>query len=244
MPDIRTYRDTHGLGRAAAEHFIAIAGSSIKARGRFSVALSGGSTPRPAYEQLATKEFAAQVDWSHVYVFWGDERCVPPDHPDSNYGMAQEALLDRVPLAPANVHRILGEMEPLQAAAHYERTLRQFFSSAHEAEAVTFDLLLLGLGSDGHTASLFPGSDLLKEESRWVAAHYADEARGWRISLTPPAINAARHVTFLVSGAAKAQTLRSVLTAPREPDLLPAQIVQPRSGNVLWLLDSEAAAPL
>ena len=104
MPDIRTYPDTHGLGRAAAEHFIAIAGSSIKARGRFSVALSGGSTPRPAYEQLATKEFAAQVDWSHVYVFWGDERCVPPDHPDSNYGMAQEALLDRVPLAPANVH--------------------------------------------------------------------------------------------------------------------------------------------
>ena len=177
-------------------------------------------------------------------MFWSDERCVPPDHRDSNYGMAREALLDHVPLAPANVHRIRGEIEPLQATAEYERTLRQFFAGAHEDEAITFDLAFLGMGTDGHTASLVPGSELLKEESRWVAAHYADEARGWRITLTPPAINAARHATFLVSGPDKAETLHSILTGPRQPDLLPAQIVEPRSGNLLWLLDSAAAALL
>ena len=244
MRDVRTYPDANSLARAAADHFAAVAASSIAARGHFSVALAGGSTPRPTYELLVTRESASQLDWSSVHVFWGDERGVPPDHPDSNYGMAREALLDHVPLAPANVHRIRGEIEPLQAAADYERTLRRFFSGAHEGAGITFDLALLGMGADGHTASLFPGSELLKEESRWVASYYADEVRGWRITLTPPAINAARHVTFLVSGPDKAETLLRVLTGPRQPDLLPAQIVEPRSGNVLWLLDSAAAALL
>ncbi len=244
MRDVRTYPDANSLARAAADHFAAVAASSIAARGHFSVALAGGSTPIPVYKLLVTSESASQLDWSSVHVFWGDERCVPPDHPDSNYGMAREALLDHVPLAAANVHRIRGEIEPLQAAAEYERTLRQFFSPAHKGAPITFDLALLGMGTDGHTASLFLGSELLKEESRWVAAHHADEARGWRITLTPPAINAARHATFLVSGPDKAETLRSVLTDPRQPDLLPAQIVELTSGNVLWLLDSAAAALL
>jgi 6-phosphogluconolactonase len=191
MRDVRTYPDANSLGRAAADHFAAVAASSIAARGHFSVALAGGSTPRPTYELLATRESDSQLDWSSVHVFWGDERCVPPDHRDSNYGMVREILLDHVPLTSANVHRIRGEMEPLLAAVDYERTLLQFFSPAHKGAPITFDLALLGMGTDGHTASLFPGSELLKEESRWVAAHFADEARGWRITLTPPAINAA-----------------------------------------------------
>ena len=244
MRDVRTYPDASSLALAAADHFAAVAASSIAARGHFSVALAGGSTPRPTYQLLVTSESASQLDWSSVHVFWGDERCVPPDHPHSNYGMAREALLDHVPLAPANVHRIRGEIEPLQAASEYERTLHQFFVPGPEPEMVTFDLVLLGVGTDGHTASLFPGSELLEEQSRWVAAHRADQARGWRVTLTPPAINAARHVTFLVAGAGKATILQQVLSGPRQPGSLPAQIVDPRSGNLLWLLDSAAAALL
>lgn len=244
MRDIRTYPDAHGLAHAAGEHFMAIAAAAIAARAQFSVALSGGSTPRPLFERLATEELASQLPWSSVHVFWGDERCVPPDHPDSNYAMARETLLDHVPIPPPNVHRIQGEMEPSEAAAVYERTLRQFFVPGPEPEMVTFDLVLLGLGTDGHTASLFPGSELLEEQSRWVAANRADQARGWRVTLTPPAINAARHVTFLVAGAGKATILQQVLSGPRQPGSLPAQIVDPRSGNLLWLLDSAAAALL
>ena len=244
MQDIRTYPDAHGLAHAAAEHFMAIASEAIAARGRFSVALAGGSTPRPLYEHLATGKLASQLPWSSVHVFWGDERCVPPDHPDGNYAMAREALLDHVPIPPPNVHRIRGEMDPTEAAVVYERTLRQFFVPGPEPEMVTFDLVLLGMGTDGHTASLFPGSDLLDEQRRWVAAHHADQARGWRVTLTPVAINAARHVTFLVCGAAKAEILRQVLAGARQPDPLPAQVIAPKSGELLWLMDSAAAALL
>jgi 6-phosphogluconolactonase len=244
MPNIRTYPDDHRLAHAAAEHFVSVAASSIEARGRFSVALSGGSTPRPAYEQLATSEFASRVDWPCVHVFWGDERCVPPDHTDSNYRMAREALIGHVPVPPANVHRIHGEIEPSRAVAQYERTLRKFFADTSHQSATTFDLLLLGMGTDGHTASLFSGSELLEEKSRWVGPHYVASASGWRVTLTPPVINAARQVTFLVSGSAKAETLRRVLAGPQQPHLLPAQIIKPRSGSLLWLLDSDAASRL
>jgi 6-phosphogluconolactonase len=243
MRDVRTYPDAHSLARAAADHLALVAASSIAARRRFSVALAGGSTPRPTYELLATEKLAPQVEWSRIHVFWGDERCVPPDHPDSNYGMVRETLLNRIHLAAANVHRIQGEVEPQRAAADYERELRQFFSQHHEDQAITFDLILLGMGTDGHTASLFPGSKLLKEEGRWVGAHH-HPTMGWRVTLTPPAINSARHVTVLVSGESKSRTIRDVLTGAHQPDLLPAQVISPRSGNLLWLLDSAAAALL
>ena len=244
MRNVRTYPDAHGLAHAAGRHFTAIAAEAIAARGRFSVALSGGSTPRPLYEHLAREELASWLPWSSVHVFWGDERCVAPDHPDSNFAMAREALLDHVPIPPVNVHRIRGEMDPTEAAAVYERTLRQFFVPGQEGEICTFDLVLLGMGNDGHTASLFPGSEPLEEQSRWVAAHYADQGRGWRITLTPPAINAARHVIFLVSGAAKAKILQQVFAGARQPHPLPAQVIAPNSGELLWLIDSAAAALL
>ena len=244
MRHVRIYPDAHSLAHAAAEHFVAVAVAAITARGQFSVALSGGSTPRPLYKRLATEELASQLPWASVHVFWGDERCVAPDHPDSNYAMAREALLDHVPIPRSNVHRIHGELDPADAAAVYERTLRQFFVPGREQEIVTFDLALLGMGTDGHTASLFPGSQWLEEQNRWVVAHRADQARGWRVTLTPPVINAARHVTFLVSGTGKATILQQVLAGARQPTSLPAQIVAPRSGELLWLLDSAAAALL
>jgi 6-phosphogluconolactonase len=244
MTGARIYPDADRLAQAAAEHVVTLAGQAIARQGRFSVALSGGSTPRPLYARLATEDFAPQTDWSNVHVFWGDERCVPPEHPDSNYGMARQSLLDHVPIPAHNVHRIHGELEPAEAALEYERVLRTFFASSTQESGTTFDLVLLGLGTDGHTASLFPRTDPLHEQKRWVAAHYADAVGVWRVTLTPPAINAAANVTFLVSGADKAQTLQQMLGGPYEPDLLPAQIIKPSSGCLLWLLDAAAAALL
>jgi len=239
---LRLYPDTESLARAAAEHFVSLAGQAVASEGRFTVALSGGSTPRPTYAQLATSELSAQVDWPGVHVFWGDERCVPPDHLDSNYNMARQTLLDHVPIPAQNIHRIRGELEPEEAAVEYELALREFFSPAPENPAATFDLVLLGMGADGHTASLFPSAALLEEQTRWVVAHYVDKARAWRVTLTPTAINAATQVTFIVSGAGKAETMRRVLGGPHQPDLLPAQIIRPAMGCLLWLVDAAAAA--
>ena len=236
MAEIRTYPDADSLARAAAGHFIILAAEAIAARGLFSVALSGGSTPRATYALLSTEELSARLDWSRVHVFWGDERCVPPDHPDSNYRMAREALLDHVPLPVGNVHRIRSEINPEEAAADYERTLHDFFARHPEGPIPRFDLILLGMGEDGHTASLFPGTAVLCEQTRWVVAHYVDTLCAWRITLTPVVINAAAQVTFIVSGAGKADRLRQVLAGPHRPDALPAQIVRPTDGRLLWLV--------
>lgn len=240
MSEIRTYPDADHLARAAAEHFATLAAEAIAARGQFTVALSGGSTPRAAYALLAAEE----VDWPRVHVFWGDERCVPPDHLDSNYRLAREALLDKVPIPAENIHCIRGEINPEEAAADYERTLRSFFARHPEEPTPCFDLILLGMGEDGHTASLFPGTAALNEQTRWVVAHYVDKLRAWRVTLTPVVINAAAHVTFIVSGAGKAERLREVLTGPYRPDTLPSQIVRPTDGRLLWLTDAAVAGLL
>ena len=239
MTEIRTYPDAASLARAAAEHFITLAAEAIATRGRFAVALSGGSTPRATYALLASEEFAARVDWPRVHVFWGDERCVPPDHPDSNYRMAREALLDKIPIPTENVHRIRGELSPDQAAVAYHEKLEAVLGANGR-----FDLILLGMGADGHTASLFPGTAALHEQTCWVVAHYVDKLSMWRVTLTPVAINAAAHVTFIVSGAGKAERLREVLAGPYQPDVLPAQIVRPADGHLLWLVDAAAAVHL
>lgn len=233
------------------KHFVALARKAITSRGQFAVALAGGSTPRATYALLATEEFAARVDWPRVHIFWGDERCVPPDHPDSNYRMAREALLDHVPLPARNVHPIQGEIDPEEAAADYERTLRSFFARNPNGKEIRgdgstprFDLALLGMGKNGHTASLFPGAVALHERKRWVVVNYVEKLSAWRITLTPVAINAAADVAFVVSGAGKAERLRHVLTGPYRPDVLPAQIVRPDCGRLLWLIDAAAAALL
>jgi 6-phosphogluconolactonase len=233
VSEFKVYPDGDSLARTAAEHFVTLAAEAINARGWFIVALSGGLTPRAAYSLLASDEFAARVDWSHVYVFWSDERCVPPDHPDSNYRMAREAWLDKVPILADNIHRIRGELDPHQAAADYRAELETVLGAAGQ-----FDLILLGLGADGHTASLFPATTALEERERSVVAVYVEQLQTWRVTLTLTVINAARHVLFLVSGTAKAETLARVCTG--EP--LPAGLVQPTQGQLIWLVDQNAAS--
>ncbi len=231
-PDIVVLPDLAALTREAADRFISLARSAIAAQGRFTVALSGGSTPRVLYEQLVTQP----IEWRRVHVFWGDERCVPPEHADSNYGMAQRALLSHVDIPAQNVHRLKGELDPAQAAQEYETELRAIFGAAPR-----FDLILLGMGADAHTASLFPGTPALHEQQRWVAAQYVDKLKSNRLTLTPPIINGAANVIFLIAGNDKAAALRSVWHAPHDPDRFPAQIVRPPAGHVLWLVDQAAS---
>ena len=228
----KVYADVAELSRAASEHFVALAAEAVTDRGKFIVALAGGSTPRATYALLASDEFATRVDWQHVHVFWGDERCVPLDHPDSNYRMAREALLDHVPISTDNVHRIQGELKPERAASIYQDELEAVLGSDEQ-----FDLILLGMGADGHTASLFPGTAALGERKRAVAAVYVEKMQSWRVTLTLPVINASRHVLFLVSGDAKAVALARISVG--EP--LPASLVQPSHGQLTWLMDKDAA---
>jgi 6-phosphogluconolactonase len=239
MDNVRVYPDASALAHAAADHFVTLAEAAIKAKGSFSVALSGGNTPRATYSLLATPPFASRVDWPRVHVFWGDERCVPPDHPDSDYRMAKEALLDYVPVSPANVYRIHAENDPALAATEYEQMLYQFFGRQPR-----FDLVLLGMGDDGHTASLFPQTAALHEQTRWVVENYVDKLGVWRVTFTPPTINAAAHVTFIVSGESKAERLKQVLKGPYQPDELPSQLIKPETGELLWFFDKAAAALL
>ncbi|HEX5386606.1 MAG TPA: 6-phosphogluconolactonase [Gemmatimonadales bacterium] len=236
MSAVRVVRDAADLARTAAEHVAARAAEAIAARGRCNLVLAGGETPRAAYGLLASEAFAGRVDWGRVQFFWGDERCVPPDDPRSNYRTAREALLDRVRVPSENVHRIRGEDDPTGAAAAYDRLLRDMPGR--------FDLVLLGMGADGHTASLFPGHAAVRERVRLALAERMEPVDMWRVTLTPPAFNAARDVLFLVAGAGKAETLARVLEAPREPELLPAQSIAPAQGELTWLVDAQAAARL
>lgn len=249
MGEIEVYQSEGELMRAAAERFVSLAGESVRAQGRFAVALSGGSTPRSLYKLVANEPFVSRVDWTRVYVFWGDERAVPADHHDSNFRMTKESLLQGIRLPPENIHRVRAELAPKEAALDYEQRLKTFFRKRYgktdsTTVAARFDLILLGMGSDGHTASVFPGSAALQERERWVVADYVEKLEAWRITLTPVVINAARHVLFLVSGGDKASALRRVLSAPYQPDTLPAQVVQPEDGDVTWMLDAGAAALL
>jgi 6-phosphogluconolactonase len=244
---IEIFPDPQRLADAVARHVTACAEAAIAARGRFTVALSGGSTPRAAYSRLAAPDSQLPTpDWRLSHIFWGDERCVPPDDPCSNYRMAKEALLDRVPIPPDHIHRIRGEDDPETAAAEYERTLR----SLHN-----LDLVLLGLGEDGHTASLFPGQAAVHETDRWVVAvpgssrspltaHRSPDAALPRVTLTPGILNRARNITFVVSGANKAQTLQRVVEGPFNPDILPAQAIRPGEGRLVWMIDETAAGAL
>src|SRR5438445_5443403 len=239
--DLAVLPSAAALADATAARFVAAAEDAIASRGQFIVALSGGSTPRDTYRQLATEALVSRVMWSRVQVLWGDERCVPPDHMESNYRMARDTLLDRVPVPAANVHRIHGEDDPATAAGVYETTLRALLRTPAGAR---IDLVLLGLGEDGHTASLFPGSAAAREQTRWVMAARAAAASMWRITLTPAAINAAAAAMFLVSGAAKAGILRRVLEGTRRPQDLPAQAIAPSNGRERWYVDTAAAADL
>jgi 6-phosphogluconolactonase len=235
---VRVYEDLATLSRAAAELFCQKVAAAVKERGRCDVALSGGSTPRQMYELLATAPWRTRIDWRRLHVFWGDERCVPPDDPRSNARMAREALLSRVEIPTANIHPISCLQDPPRAAVAYEEELRGHFGGGGPPR---WDLLLLGLGADGHTASLFPGGEAVNERERWVAAVPRPEAGLHGITLTPPALNGAATAVFLVAGHQKEAALRSVRQRPADPHRCPAQVIAPRGGEVLFLVDREAA---
>jgi len=241
-PNVILCRDAGELARKAAEQFAALADAAIARLGRFTVALSGGSTPRAVYSLLASTEFSRQIDWPRVHLFWGDERCVPPDHPQSNFRMVQETLLAKIPIPPGNIHRMIGEREPAEAAAAYETELRKFFA-VKRGDCPCFDLIFLGLGEDGHTASLFPGTPAPDETKRWVTAVYVEKLQSYRLTLTLPLINAATNVTFLVSGASKAPIVGRIMRAPGADDL-PAARVRPANGAPTWMITQEAATSL
>ena len=265
LPGIVTLPEPRALAEEAARRFVTLAAEAVGQRGRFAVALAGGSTPAELYRLLAQTPYREQVDWNRTAVFFGDERCVPPDHAWSNYGMARAALLDHVPLPPGNIYRMAGERTPADAAADYAAVLRRAFGLRGSARP-RFDLVLLGLGDDGHTASLFPGTAALAERRRLVVANeppgYVQPAIA-RITLTFPTLNAARVVMFLVAGAGKAETVRAILgnaqsshpersaaesshpeRSAAESKDLPAGQVRPRQGQLIWLLDRVAASGL
>jgi len=234
------FEDLEALSRAAARLFAEQAARAVADRGLFRVALSGGSTPRRAYEILASEPLRGQVPWHGTHVFWGDERCVPPEHPESNARMAREALLDHVPVPSENVHPVSGDIPPAEAARRYESELRRFFSRT----GPRFDLIFLGMGRDGHTASLFPGDSALKERKRWAIEAEGPAGGPPRVTLTLPVLNEARLVCFLVAGTEKAKTLAEVIRGSKGSRPLPVQRVMPGDGERFWFVDREAAGDL
>lgn len=224
---------------AAAEKFVAYAKEAVDRHHVFTVSLAGGNTPRRVYELLASDPFKNLINWSRVHLFFGDERCVPPQHPDSNYGMVHAALISKIDIPSSNVHQIIGEGNPEDNAAAYERELRTFFG---EVSWPRFDLVLLGMGEDGHTASLFPGSDAVEEESKWVVAIRMEQLKQDRITLTVPVLNHAAHVVFLVTGKGKARRFSEAVHGPRRPEPLPAQLIRPLDGSLEWLVDKSVAS--
>ncbi len=245
MKAIRRFPDPEAVSRAAAQDLVELARAAIGERGRFWVALSGGSTPRRMYEILSEGPRWAQIDWSGVEFFWGDERMVPPEHPESNYGVAAATLLGKLGIAPERIHRIHGELpDPEQAAARYRDELARVFAVPADGLPPIFDLILLGMGPDGHTASLFPFSQALTERRHWVVSHQVARLGTARITMTPPILNRAAEVRLLVTGSDKAGTLREVLLGARKPERLPVQLVVPEAGRLVWLVDRAAAAEL
>jgi 6-phosphogluconolactonase len=242
---IQRYPDAESISRAAAEEFVRLACAAIAARGRFTVALSGGSTPRRMHQLLASPPYRDQVDWQRVEFFWGDERTVPLDHADSNYRMARETLLDAIQPPAEHVHRLPAERPDRDAAAQdYQREIARIFGVPPDGLPPSFDLIFLGMGPDGHTASLFPHTAALNETVRWVVANHVPQKQTYRLTMTYPILNRAAVVCFLVAGAAKAERLAEVLEGPSKPMDLPSQQIKPVSGQLFWLVDTAAAARL
>ena len=237
--------DPAALARRAAQYFVEMAGEAIAGRGRARIAISGGSTPKAAFQLLADPDqpWRWRMPWEQLDLYWVDERTVPPDHPESNYRMTREALLDQVPLKPEQIHRMEGELAPEIAADRYESELRNSFR-LEGSESPRFDLIALGMGEDGHTASLFPHTQAIHELNRLVTANHVPRKDTWRITLTWPVINHASSVFFLIAGADKAAILKEVLTGPRDPERLPSQLIWPASGILTLILDKAAAALL
>jgi ribulose-phosphate 3-epimerase len=242
---LRVLASGDDVAATAAEIFIEQAARAIADRGVFRVALAGGSTPRKMFERLAQSPLRDRVDWGRIDFFWGDERCVPPDHADSNHRMAMEALLSKVPVSPDRIHRLPGERTDRDAAAReFETRLAQVTGAIPGGPPPRLDLVLLGMGADGHTASLFPGTAALKETRRWVVSNEVPQLKTHRLTFTASLINRAARVVFCVTGAEKAEPLRGVLEGPKQPEVLPSQLIRPATGELVWLVDRPASAGL
>jgi 6-phosphogluconolactonase len=230
--------DLKSLAVAAAERIIEMSDDAKGRHESFSIALSGGNTPKTLFELLATDEYSERIDWNHWEIYWGDERCVPPNDPESNFGMAARALLDHVPIPPQNIHRMKGELDPQKAAIEYGQLLKEKFGDGG------MNLILLGMGDDGHTASLFPHTEALKETKHRCVANFVPKMNVWRITMSAPFINRAQEVIEMVAGASKAARLEEVLHGPPKPDDFPVQMIDPVDGQMIWLLDAAAAGML
>jgi len=244
MTRISISPDKAALNHQAAALVADTVNAAVAARGWATLSLSGGSTPKALYELLATPEWKGRIPWKSVQIFWGDERFVPPDDKESNYRMVKEALLSKVEIPAGNVHRVMTETgPPEQVAEAYERTIREVFRTPRGGVPV-FDLVLLGLGENGHTASLFPHTALLHENQRLFAAEFIAEVNMYRLSMTVPLLNAGRSKVFLVAGEGKAAVVHDVVEGPYRPEELPSQLIKPEPGELLWLLDRAAASKL
>ncbi len=243
--EVRILADANSIAQTAAAEFLEAVGESVREKGSFRIALAGGATPKALYGLLASNPLLqAKVPWSKIQFFFGDERNVPPDHAESNFRMAQEAMFAKAPIDPKQVHRIKAEKgNAMEAAVQYEDDLRASFGLTSD-QLPRFDLVLLGMGPEGHTASLFPGTKALKEERRLVVSNWVGKLYTDRITLAPPVLNNATRVIFMVHGEEKAPALKAVLEGPYEPEQLPAQLIRPKLGKVLWLVDPSAASML
>jgi 6-phosphogluconolactonase len=244
--EYRVYEGGDALSRAAAEHFLQTAQAAAAANGVARIAISGGNTPKRTFELLANpaEKYLTAMPWAKIELYWVDERSVPPDNKDSNYRMTREAMLDKVPLRPEQIFRIEGELDPEEAAARYESAIRNHLR-LEGAQGPRFDVLALGMGPDGHTASLFPHTKATNEMIRIAVANHVPSVKdSWRVTLTWPVINEARDVFFLIGGKDKAQPLHDVLLGRFDPETLPSQLIRPRNGRILMLLDKDAAALL
>jgi 6-phosphogluconolactonase len=242
---IETFPDAETLCRFAADALAQQAAQTVEAWGRFTLVLSGGSTPRRLYQILAQEPYRGGVPWDKVQFFWGDERCVPPDHADSNYGMAWKEWLKDMKLPPAHIHRLEADRTDLDVAAcDYQKDIGAALGVWPFEPPPALDLVFLGMGPDGHTASLFPQTEALKPTVHWVMPNYVPKFKANRLTLTPTLLNQAKTIYFLVAGPDKAAVLKEVLEGPRDPERLPSQLIQPEKGNLVWLLDEAAASQL
>lgn len=245
--NVEIFQTTAALNRAAAEFIISKASEAIAARGRFSISLSGGQTPQNLYSLLAEPFYCEQIQWKKTFIFWGDERCVPLDDERNNAYQARSILLDKVDLPLSNIHFMPVNLSPEEAARTYEQELKDFFGD----EPIRFDIMLLGLGENGHTASLFPHTKVIDEQAEGVRELYVEEENmsarpghsdGFRVTMTAPLINRSHHILFLVTGEKKAGILKKILTASYQPEHFPAQLIKPDDGTLNWFVDHKAAA--
>jgi 6-phosphogluconolactonase len=241
---LHIYKDNDALSRAAAEWITRYISDTLQNQDRFTWVLSGGNTPKSLYELLGAPPYLEKIQWNKIHIFWGDERAVPFDDPRNNAKMAYDALLNHVPVPSAQIHIMRTDIAPEKSAADYEQILHQYFGNADRPSSTSFDLVLLGMGEDGHTLSLFPGTEVVHESQAWVKAFFLKAQDMYRITLTKTIVNSSCTIAFLTTGSNKSKAIKQVLEGPADPDLYPSQEIKPQTGQLHWFVDEAAAEKL